>query len=433
MQYKKKKSSYSDIIERLSNTYYNNSSSHIALLKKQAYLYINSRLQKKDIHMNIGYDGKRAYQNKMGLGNYSRSLITILSRQYPQNSYTVFAPKFTTLFNSVTFLNVQAVFPQTALGKKFPALWRRKKMLKDILHNNIDVYHGLSNELPGGIEKTNVKTVVTVHDLIYERYPETYTLDVRYISRWKIKAACKNSNAIIAISQQTKNDLVNYYKVDENKISICYQTCNPIFQRLVDQQEKNIVKERYNLPHKYFLFVSSITGRKNLIAICKAMVLSKNKINIPLVIIGDGKKEKEEAKHFMQINDMANNLVFLNELSQSKESNFVDAIDFPAIYQQALALIYPSIFEGFGLPLLEALYSGLPIISSNTSSLPEVGGDAALYFAPHDHATLAQLMINVATDDTLIKAMRDKGFTQAEKFSPAKCGENVMNVYQKLL
>jgi glycosyltransferase involved in cell wall biosynthesis len=383
--------------------------------------------------MNIGYDGKRAYQNKMGLGNYSRSLITILSRQYPQNAYTVFAPKLTKLFNVAAFLNVKAVFPQTALGKKFPALWRRKKMLKDIIYNNINIYHGLSNELPGGIEKTAIKTVVTVHDLIYERYPETYTLDVRYVSRWKIKAACKNANTIIAISRQTKDDLVNYYGIAENKISICYQTCNPVFQRTVEQQEKDIVKKRYHLPDKYFLFVSSITGRKNLIAICKAMVLSKDKINIPLVIIGDGKKEKEEAKSFMRVNGIADSIIFLNELPQAKESNFVDAIDFPAIYQQALALIYPSIFEGFGLPLLEALYSGLPIISSNTSSLPEVGGDAALYFAPHDHATLAQLMINVATDDTLIKAMRDKGFAQAEKFSPAKCGESVMNVYQKLL
>jgi glycosyltransferase involved in cell wall biosynthesis len=383
--------------------------------------------------MNIGYDGKRVYQNKMGLGNYSRSLITILAHHYPQNRYTLFAPKRTSLFDTATFLNVTTIFPQTIIGKKFPALWRRKEMLHDIINNKIDIYHGLSNEIPNGIEKTTVKTVVTIHDLIYERYPETYTLDVRYISRWKIKHACKNADAIIAISQQTKNDLVNYYGVAENKISICYQTCNPIFQRIVSKEEKEIVKNRYNLPDTYFLFVSSITGRKNLIAICKAMVLLKDKITIPLVIIGDGKKEKAEAKNFMQENGMTNSLLFLNELPQSKENNFINAIDFPAIYQQALALIYPSVFEGFGIPLLEALYSGLPIISSNTSSLPEVGGDAAIYFDPHDYIALADCMTQVATDPVLVETMRSKGFAQAENFTTQKCADSVMQVYKKLL
>jgi glycosyltransferase involved in cell wall biosynthesis len=383
--------------------------------------------------MKIGYDGKRAFQNKTGLGNYIRSLIAILTTHYPQHTYTLFAPKQTDLFDPAVFPNTTAIFPQTIIGKKFPALWRRSGMLKEIVNSKCDIYHGVSNEIPNGIEHTNIKTVVTVHDLIYERFPETYTLDVRYVSRWKIKHACKKADAVIAISQQTKDDIINFYGIDANKISICYQSCNPIFQRVVGAEEKSIVKKRYNLPDTYFLFVSSITARKNLIAVCKALVILKDKINIPLVIIGNGKKEKQKAKDIMKASGITDRLIFLNELPQSKELNFTTAGDFPAIYQQALALVYPSIFEGFGAPLLEALCSGLPVLSSNASCLPEVGGDAALYFDPHDHATLASQLLQISTDNNVVISMREKGFIQAQKFTTQKYADSIFQVYQKLV
>ena len=181
--------------------------------------------------MKIGYDGKRAFQNKTGLGNYIRSLMAILTEQYPQHRYTLFAPKQTNLFNVHTFKNVDAVFPETFIGKTFPGWWRRNGMIKSIAKSGLDIYHGVSNELPLHIERTGVKTVVTVHDIIFERFPETYNFDERYVHRWKIKQACKVADAVIAISKQTKNDLINFYHVPENKIFISYQSCNPIFQQ----------------------------------------------------------------------------------------------------------------------------------------------------------------------------------------------------------
>ncbi len=143
--------------------------------------------------------------------------------------------------------------------------------------------------------------------------------------------------------------MIEFYKVPENKIHVCYQSCNPIFQRKVSEEEKKIVTQRYRLPENYFLFVSSIAPRKNLIAICKAMALIKDQLNIPLVVIGNGKKEKEDAKQFMQKNGMTDRLILLNELAQSKDLTYTTAADFPAIYQQAIALIYPSIFEVLAL------------------------------------------------------------------------------------
>ncbi|MFT3680939.1 MAG: glycosyltransferase family 1 protein [Ferruginibacter sp.] len=383
--------------------------------------------------MKIGYDGKRAFQNKTGLGNYIRSLLAILTQYYPVNQYILFAPKQTDLFDPSSFKNIKAVSPSSAFYKKFGALWRRSGMVKDIAAARLDIFHGVSNELPKGIKKNNTKTVVTVHDIIFERFPETYNFDERYVHRWKIKYACRVADAVIAISQQTKEDLINYYKVPAEKIFICYQSCNPIFHRTVSEEEKNAVRNRYQLPGKYFLFVSSIAPRKNLIAVCKAMALLKDKLDVPLVVIGNGKKEKEEAKQFMADSGMSEQLILLNELPESKELSFTTAADFPAIYQQALALIYPSIFEGFGAPLLEALHSGLPVISSNTSSLPEVAGDAALYFPPHDHKILAKHMENVSNDEVLRNEMRRKGFIQSEKFLPQVYAESIMGVYKKIL
>lgn len=383
--------------------------------------------------MHIGYDGKRAFQNKTGLGNYIRSLIAILTQHYPENHYTLFAPKQTSLFDASDFNKTDVITPQTKYWQTFPSLWRSRGVVKDILKNNVEIFHGVSHQLPYGIEKTKVKTVVTVHDLIFERFPETYHFDERYVHRWKIKHACNIADAVIAISRQTKNDLVQYYKVPEEKIFICYQSCNPIFQTVISAEEKAAVKKNYHLPDKYFLFVSSITARKNLITVCKAMFLLKDKLNIPLVIIGNGKKEKDDAKKFMLDNGMAEQLILLNEMPQSKENSFVTATDFPSIYQQATALVYPSIFEGFGAPLLEALCSGLPVISSNASCLPEVGGDAALYFEPYDPVALSKHMMNIATDESLVIKMKEKGLEQALHFTTKKYADSIMNVYQKIL
>ena len=383
--------------------------------------------------MNIGYDGKRAFQNKTGLGNYIRSLMAILTEHYPDNKYLLFAPKETSLFNVKSLKNVAAVFPKSMAGKYFQGWWRRRGMVKNIAASGISIYHGVSNELPVGIERTKVKTVVTIHDIIFERFPKTYNFDERYVHRFKIKHACKIADAIIAISEQTKMDLINYYKIPADKIFICYQSCNPIFLQKITAAEKKIVKQKYQLPDTYFLFVSSIAPRKNLILICKALLLLKETLNIPLVIIGNGKKEKEEAKNFMDANGLKNRMILLNEMPVSKEPAFTTAADFPAIYQQALALIYPSIFEGFGAPLLEAMCSGIPVISSNTSSLPEVAGDAALYFAPDDAVILAEHMLRIAGDKTVVDSLIQKGFVQAQKFSTQNYADSIMHVYKTLI
>ncbi len=382
--------------------------------------------------MKIGYDGKRAFQNKTGLGNYSRSLLSILNRYFPDFQYTLFAPKKTNLFDIDSYHNFLTIQPQNFFYKKLPSLWRRIGIVKQIDQAHLDIYHGLSNELPKNIEKLNIKTVVTIHDLIFERFPKTYHLDERYTHRWKIKRACKIADLVIAISEQTKNDLIELYGVSPQKITVCYQSCNPIFEKTISEIEKKNIKKKYQLPDQYFLFVSSITARKNLIAICRAMIILKDTLAIPLVIIGDGKIEKNEVKQLMKENGIEHRLLFLNELAAAKEDSFTSAADFPAIYQQAFALVYPSIFEGFGLPILEAMWSGLPVICSSVSSMPEVAEDAALYFSPEDTNQLAQHLQAIASDQQLVKILKDKGREQAKKFSTENYANQIIKIYKSL-
>ncbi len=383
--------------------------------------------------MNIGFDAKRVYQNTTGLGHYSRTLVTSLAKYSPENEYYLFAPKITNTFNADNFKNIHTVIPSQFPSTALKAAWRSNWVKKDLLKHKIDVYHGLSHEIPFGINKINIKSVVTIHDLIFERYPKQFNKIDVHIYRRKFTYACANADKIIAISEQTKKDIIDFYKIDESKIEVCYQSCNDIFRQEINNEEKNRIKQIYGLPDKFFLTVGSIIERKNLLTIVKALHQLKNEINIPLVIIGNGGAYKEMVKDYIAKNNLQNDVIFLSEKEGIKDlASFKNSTDFPGIYQQAVAMIYPSTFEGFGIPVLEALCSKLPVITSNVSCLPEAGGDAALLIDPFSVNEMAAAMQKVFNDVNFAAEMKVKGIVHAEKFSQEKTATAVMNVYKNL-
>ncbi|HWR32568.1 MAG TPA: glycosyltransferase, partial [Chitinophagaceae bacterium] len=169
--------------------------------------------------MNIGFDAKRAYHNQTGLGHYSRNLLTALSDYYPQHKYYLFNPEHSTLFRPVAE-NIHEIQPTSFFHKMMTSAWRSSWVKKDLKKFDIKLYHGLSHEIPIGIHKTGIKSVVTIHDLIHERYPEQYNaIDVK-IYRKKFRYACAHADKIIAISGQTKKDIVEFYKTTEDKITV---------------------------------------------------------------------------------------------------------------------------------------------------------------------------------------------------------------------
>ncbi len=382
--------------------------------------------------MNIGFDAKRAFHNGTGLGHYSRTLIRSLSRLYPDHQYYLFNPKPSPIF-SLEGPNLHEIRPTSFAARLFHPVWRSSWIKKDLKKSKIDLYHGLSHEIPVGIDQTDIKSVVTIHDLIHERFPQQYNpIDVR-IYRRKFHYACIHADRVIAVSEQTKKDVVEFYKINENKTSVCYQSCNPSFGETISAEEKERVRKLYHLPSQFFLYVGSIIERKNLLNICKALFLLRNELMIPLVVIGDGGRYKQQVKDYILQNGVDQRIIFLSENTAAKNSKeFQTAHDFPAIYQSALAMIYPSFFEGFGIPVLEALWSRLPVITSSTSCLPEVGGDAAFYVNPSSAEEIAHGMKRIHDDSAFAKNLTEKGWRQAQNFTPEKCASKVMDVYNGL-
>lgn len=376
--------------------------------------------------MNIAFDAKRAYQNNTGLGNYSRTLISSLATCYPSHNYYLYAPKLTTMYQTDAFPNMRSVLPEKRLHRWFRSAWRSKYVVGELVDKGIDIYHGLSHEIPFGIHESGVKSVVTMHDLIFERYPAQYNpIDVQMYRR-KAKYACRYADKIIAISEQTKQDLIQYYKTPAEKIVVAYQSCDESFSVTHEKTTIAQMKERYSLPASYFLYVGSIIERKNLLAILQAMLLLKGEIDIPLVVLGGGRSYKDKVKTFAQKHGLADRIIWLNE-----KARLADA-DVPQLYQGAEALIYPSIFEGFGIPILEALWSRTPVITSTGSCFGETGGDAALYINPMQPATIADAMRKVLKEEAFAAEMRTKGWAHAQLFSREKCAATVMKVYESL-
>ena len=384
--------------------------------------------------MVIGFDAKRAYHNNTGLGNYSRTLIDSLARYYPEHQYVLFNPKGSTLYQPAA-VHVREVRPATLIDRAFPSYWRSARVAGQLRAQGIDLFHGLSHELPRGIEDTGIPSVVTMHDLIQERYPGQYAWIDRKTYGVKLRHAARVASLVIAISEQTKQDVERFLGVPPEKIRVCYQSCNPIYRESVPEDKLQEVRKAYGLPDPYFLSVGSIIERKNLLRICEAMALLKGKLDIPLVVIGSGGgayKQKVEA--FLQAQGLRPRVIFLSDNPiLASRAGYRSSADLPAIYQMAAAMLYPSSFEGFGIPVLEALCCGLPVITSNRSSLPEAGGPGSLYVDPENPQQIADAMLRVSEDDALVNQMRAAGLAHAEKFTAEACAKQVMQVYKAVV
>ena len=383
--------------------------------------------------MNIGFDAKRAFHNNTGLGVYSRVLIDLLVKHFPRHAYYLFNPKPGDLYRP-SVPNVREMLPQKAIHKILKGAWRSRWVIEDLKKLKIDLYHGLSHEIPMGIEKTGIASIVTMHDMFPELYPDNFKAIDLKIYRAKTRYACANSTRILAISEETKKHIVEIYKIDPDKIDVIYQSYDPAFDVVQTEKIKSSVKKKYDLPDEFFLHVGTIIERKNLLNICKAINEIKDEVNIPLVVIGKGKDYKEKVKTYIAENNLEQQVFFLSdELTKKAGNGFIAGEDMPAIYQLSKAMIYPSLYEGFGIPVAEGLASGIPVITSKTSCLPEAGGDAAYYVDPSRPEEMATAFKEVNNNPILVNRMREKGFEHVKKFSQEHYARQVMAMYEKTI
>ncbi|MCF6350595.1 MAG: glycosyltransferase family 4 protein [Flavobacteriaceae bacterium] len=370
--------------------------------------------------MRIGYDAKRLFHNHTGLGNYSRDLLKILSQFYPKNKYLLYNPKRTKRIVDLSS-NTSEIFPKEKFWKFFSSIWRQKAITKQLINDKIDIYHGLSGELPRGINKTKIKTVVTIHDLIFVRYPKLYSFFDRKIHFNKFKYAAKTADVVVAISEQTKRDIINFLGISATKIVVLYQGCNHEFKKEFTAKEKKEVLSKYNLPKQYILNVGTVEERKNLLSVVKAIKSS----TINLVVVGkDNSSYAQVVKKYIKENNLQDNVQFLKN---------VNITELAIIYQLASVFVYPSIFEGFGIPIIEALYSKTPVITSKGGCFIEAGGSNSKYIDALDSKEMAKQINAILNNEDLSKSMINKGYEFVQKFKNELLAKNMYNLYKKLI
>lgn len=376
--------------------------------------------------MKIGYDGKRAVQNATGLGNYSRYVVESLSAFAPENEYWLYAPsprknrQLSLLVEESKGL-VSIHYPSSCLWKSMRALWRIGGIWKDLQRDEIELFHGLSNELPFTIRKARkVKSVVTVHDLIFLKLPHCFSPIDRWIYNQKCRYACRHADHIIAVSECTKRDIIRYYGISESKISVIYQGCNPIFSSSVPVDKRWEVACCYHLPKRYILSVGTIEERKNALTLVQALAHLPKELH--LVLVGRPTVYTLKVKDFIHKAGLQERVHFLHGVSSD---------DLPAIYQCAESFVYPSVYEGFGIPVLEALHSGIPVVAATGSCLEEAGGAHSLYVAPYDVEALAAA-IQKTSVPSVRAAMIEEGRKWAKRFTPEQMAHDTMTCYRKV-
>lgn len=365
--------------------------------------------------MRIGYDAKRYFHNKTGLGNYSRDLIRILACYYPENSYL----KYTATIKGLSSPDNTTKLPTGKLNSFFPSLWRNKWIVNDLIQDHVDIYHGLSGEIPIGLRNTAIKSVVTIHDLIFLKFPELYKPIDRFLYNRKFKYAVNNADQVVAISEQTKRDIIQYYDVDPHKIQVIYQGCHPAFKNIKSEEEKEAIRLKYNLPEKFLLNVGSIEPRKNALQIVKAI----ENIDIPLVIIGKETTYSDQIRQYIKDKGLQQRVHIRQGFSMD---------ELATIYAMADVFIYPSKYEGFGIPIIEALYAGTPVITSNSGVFPEAGGPFSYYINPEKPEEISHAIQAILTNSTLRDEMIKKGLDYVQRFNDDVLAKQWIDLYSSL-
>ena len=382
----------------------------------------------------IGYDAKRIVRNGTGLGSYGRTLVNDIARcaesTDPALQLRLYAPDegWEDLRNQIiNHQNVTFCYPSHSVLPFHKAAWRTKGIVKDLLHDGVRLYHGLSGELPIGIRKSGIKSVVTIHDLIFLRHPEFYNwLDTK-IYAWKFRQTIREADHIIAVSECTKRDIIELGQVDESRISVIYQSCAPRFSAPNhgdcprDSSEAKIMGTVPVIP-RYILSVGSIEARKNILLAVKALPYLPE--DISLVIVGRHTKYTDQVTDYIKANHLDHRVRILHGVSDE---------ELPALYAGAEAFVYPSVYEGFGIPIIEAISCGLPVVACTGSCLEEAGGPDSLYVAPDD----AEGMANAIRQSLHGAEGRDQRILRSReyirRFEGHDVASQVIDLYHSLL
>lgn len=370
----------------------------------------------------IAFDAKRFFNNATGLGFYSRTLLDGLRRLYPEHRYLLYTP-----YNKGQLVphDDGMRLPDSWLGRTFHPVWRSRGITAQLQRDGADVFHGLSHELPIGLRRAGIRSVVSMHDLIFMRYPHLYPVADRFFYEKKYRRAAEEADCVVAISEQTRTDLERFFNIPTRNVRVIGQSCDAAFERLSLRQQPErlalpLPSDGLGIPASDFLIsVGSLTPRKNWHTLLDALFVLKNEgLDVPLVAVGTGKGAYPEGLR-AQAKGLGLRVFWIGYLPTQALA---------LLYRRAAALVYPSVFEGFGIPILEAMTVGIPVVTSRGGCFEEVGGAAAMYADPTDAADLAG-QISMVFDSGVRTDLVSKMPAQIEQFSPEKICAAWIGVY----
>lgn len=388
--------------------------------------------------MIVGYDGSRAFnKDRTGTENYSYQLLKQLAKVDTQNQYLVYIrPGFSKEEKRPANFQFKVI--------NFPRLWTQVGLAKQTFHDKLDVLFIPAHTSPL-IHKPGLKTVVVVHDLGAEYLPKMHQLKQRLYLKWITNYQLKNATRLIAVSEATKNDLIKKVKIVSNNIKVVHEGYDSsLFISIKDDTLVNSLKEFDIKKGEFFLFVGTIQPRKNLERLIKAfssVIPLKRGIqlntsgseldsrlrgndNIKLVIVGSKGWLSDEIYALPKQLGIDDKVKFLGRVKDE---------DLPALYSGAIALIFPSLFEGFGLPILEAQACGCPVITSNISSMPEVAGKGALLIDPYSVEAIEEALARVKESQSQRIKVVKAGFENIKRFSWEKTARETLKVFEEIV
>ena len=370
--------------------------------------------------MNIGYDAKRIFHNNTGLGNYGRDIVRILTDNPGFQHFYLFNTKKSNLENKVALQKATIVYPKGWFWKAFPSLWRLFGQWKQINVDSIDVFHGLSGELPLQFGAKRIPRVVTIHDVIFLSHPQYYNFFDRIIYRLKFQYAIKHADRIVAISEQTKRDLIRYLKANQSKISVIYQGCNDVYKKTYSESDKDAVRKKFNLPKTFILNVGTIQARKNVLSLVKAI----HGTGFPLVLVGQEKGYAKQVHEYIDQNGMGQQVLFIKNITSAELAR---------LYQCATVFCYPSLCEGFGIPIIEALYSKLPVITTRNGCFPEAAGPDSMFIDPVNISEIRQSLEHLFNNPDQREQMAEKGYVYVQRFADSQVSGDLTQLYKSLV
>ena len=376
--------------------------------------------------LTIGFDAKRIMRNSTGLGSYGRTLVRDLAYLPESLRLRLYAPDkgHDHLRSQVEGLpRISFCYPKAGSYLPFEkALWRGHGVVKDLQKDKVQVFHGLSGELPRGIRKSGIRSVVTIHDLIFLRHPEFYPWIDAKIYAWKFRRTLKEADHIIAISECTKRDVLELGQVDPERVSVVYQSCAPRFTKEISPVEQEEMRLQYGLPKRFILNVGTIEQRKNILLAVKA--LPDLPADLSLVIIGRQTNYTNEVLDYVNTHDLSRRVFILHNVPDDH---------LPALYAQAEAFVYPSVYEGFGIPIIEAISSGLPVVACTGSCLEEAGGPDNLYVATNDPEAMAAAIRQVLKGAPGREERIARSREYIRRFEGNDVATQVLDIYRSLL